>query len=74
MLCSFDGHGEGLRFCGGFVGDSVGVDGRSAMDGEDGDCGRPPPNVDEGDSGLRKGDVRGEPKERGEGLYVDGTD
>lgn len=29
---------------------------------------------DEGDSGRRKGEVRGEPKERGEGLYVDGRD
>ena len=27
-----------------------------------------------GDSGRRKGEVRGEPKERGEGLYVDGID
>ena len=40
-----------------FVGEVVGVEGRIIVaDGE------------AGDSGRRKGDVRGEPKERGEGL------
>lgn len=52
----------------GFVGEVVGVLGRALLDvgvegriveaGEEG----------EGDSGRRKGEVRGEPKERGEGL------
>ena len=46
---------------GGFVGDCVGVVVRT-VDGE------------AGDSGRRKGDARGEPRERGEGLYVDGMD
>ncbi len=36
----------------------VGVVGRTVEAGEEG----------EGDSGRRKGEVRGEPKERGEGL------
>ena len=40
------------------VGDGVGVMAR-AVDG------------DAGDSGRRNGDVRGEPKDNGEGLYVD---
>lgn len=39
-----------------FVGDGVGVVGRTVFEGE------------AGDSGRRKGEVRGEPKERGEGL------
>ena len=39
---------------------SVGVEGRMVVD------------VEAGDSGRRKGEVRGEPKERGEGLYVIG--
>ena len=30
--------------------------------------------VPEGESGRRKGEVRGEPIERGEGLYVAGRD
>jgi hypothetical protein len=40
----------------------VGVDGRMVVDG------------DAGDSGRLNGDVRGEPKERGDGLYVEGRD
>ena len=39
-----------------FVGEGVGVGGRIVFEGE------------AGDSGRRKGEVRGEPKERGEGL------
>jgi hypothetical protein len=46
---------------GGFVGDCVGVVVRT-VDGE------------AGDSGRRKGDARGEPRERGEGLYADDMD
>jgi hypothetical protein len=45
----------------GFVGDCVGVVVRT-VDGEP------------GDSGRRKGDARGEPRESGEGLYVDEID
>ena len=45
----------------GFVGDCVGVVART-VDGE------------AGDSGRRKGDARGEPRDRGEGLYVDEID
>lgn len=55
--------GEESGEFGGFVGDVkalvgevVGVVGRSVVDG------------DAGDSGRRKGEVRGEPNERGEGL------
>lgn len=40
----------------GLVGEVVGVVGRSAVEG------------DAGDSGRRKGDARGDPNERGEGL------
>lgn len=57
--------GEESGVCGlvgelkGLVGEVVGVVGRSAVDG------------DAGDSGRRKGEVRGDPNERGEGLYRD---
>lgn len=61
--------GEGLRGSGVLVGDSVGVVGRIVAEGDDGDSGRR--NCVAGDSGRRKGEVRGEPNERGEGLYVD---
>lgn len=61
--------GEGLRGRATFVGDNVGVVGRMAAEGDDGDSGRR--NCVAGDSGRRKGDVRGEPNDRGEGLYAD---
>ena len=53
-FCSFEGDWRGVW---GFVGEVVGVVGRIVVDGEG-----------EGDSGRRKGEVRGEPKDRGEGL------
>ena len=49
----------------------VGVVGRMVVDGDDGDSGRR--KGEAGDSGRRNGEVRGEPYERGEGLYVDGS-
>lgn len=52
-VCGFVGE---LKF---FVGEVVGVVGRSAVEG------------DAGDSGRRKGELRGDPNERGEGLYRD---
>lgn len=61
---SFEGDVRGV--CG-LVGDVVGVVGRAVDVGVDGrivDAGE----EGEGDSGRRKGEVRGEPKERGEGL------
>ena len=58
--------GEGLRGSAIFVGDNVGVVGRMAADGEDGDSGRR--KCAAGESGRRNGEVRGEPKERGDGL------
>ena len=51
--------------------DGVGVVGRMATEGEDGDCGRP--SCAAGDSGRRNGEVRGKPKESGDGLYVEGV-
>lgn len=54
--------GEDRGVCGfvaelkGLVGEVVGVLGRSVVEG------------DAGDSGRRKGDARGDPNERGEGL------
>lgn len=61
--------GDGLRGSAVLVGDTVGVVGRIDAEGDDGDSGRR--NCVAGDSGRRKGDVRGEPKDRGEGLYCD---
>lgn len=57
-MCAFVGEVTGV------VGRTgrVGVVGRTVHAGEEG----------EGDCGRRKGEVRGEPKERGEGLYVVG--
>jgi len=53
-LCwSLEGDGRGVCT---FVGEGVGVVGRTVFEGE------------EGDSGRRKGEVRGEPKDKGEGL------
>lgn len=62
LSCSFEGLVRGVLAFDGerpdtpFVGEVDGVLGRSG-DGE------------AGDSGRRKGEARGEPKERGEGLY-----
>ncbi len=59
LLWSFDG--EGIGVCA-FVGEVVGVVARIVLDGE------------AGDSGRRKGEERGDPKESGDGLYVDDID
>ena len=49
--------------------DLVGVVGRIVVDGEAAGW-----RGEAGESGRRKGEVRGEPKERGDGLYVVGWD
>ncbi len=58
----------------GFVGEVVGVVGRPRAAVDVGVVGRTVEAGEEGegDSGRRKGEVRGEPKERGDGLYVGG--
>ena len=58
--------GEGLLGRATLVGENVGVVGRIAGEGEDGESGRR--SWVAGDSGRRKGEVRGEPNESGEGL------
>ncbi|KAI4240756.1 MAG: hypothetical protein L6R42_011457, partial [Xanthoria sp. 1 TBL-2021] len=70
-LWSFEGDCSGVC-C--FVGEVVGVVGRPMVGVDVGVVGRIVEAVEEGegDSGRRKGEVRGEPKERGEGLYVEG--
>lgn len=58
--------GDCIGVCG-FVGEVVGVVGRAVEVGVEGltvEAGE----EGDGDSGRRKGEVRGEPKERGEGL------
>lgn len=52
-----EGRGEWVSFVG--EGDGVGVVGRIAVEGEEGESGRW--KGDAGDSGRRKGEVRGEP-------------
>lgn len=59
LLWSFEGDWIGVCT---LVGDAVGVVARMVLDGE------------AGDSGRRNGEVRGEPKDRGDGLYVEGID
>ena len=66
LEASWSLEGEGLRGSAALVGDIVGVVGRMAAEGEEGDSGRR--SCVAGDSGRRNGEVRGEPKERGEGL------
>lgn len=64
MVWSFDGDCNGV--CG-LVGEAVGVVGRAVAVGVEGlivDAGE----EGAGDSGRRKGEVRGEPNESGEGL------
>lgn len=65
-----EGRGEWVSFVGEGVG--VGVVGRRAVEGEEGESGRR--KGDAGDSGRRNGEVRGEPYESGDGLYVGGRD
>lgn len=66
-LWSFEGDCSGV--CG-FVGEVVGVVGRPMVGVDVGVVGRmvEAGEEGEGDSGRRKGEVRGEPKESGEGL------
>ena len=58
--------GEGLRGRAILLGEKVGVVGRTAAEGEDGESGRR--SWVAGESGRRNGEVRGDPNERGEGL------